>query len=107
MAVRKWLRTHPVTISLAAACCLILAVVVTLRSNQNHEVTHAYYYDLDTGQLFTAPVANTPIINPAGKPRGVVAMVFGCGSCAPSNRIVGWLQTSQPQGSQTQPTEPP
>lgn len=99
MALRKWFRSHPLAVSLATIGCLTLAAVLLLRSNQNHEVTHAYYYDLDTGQIFSAPLGSTPILTPSGKPRGVVAMVFGCGSCAPSQRLLGWLQTSQPQTS--------
>lgn len=99
MAVRKWIRSHPLAIGALAIVCLLLTAALMFRSGQYDEVTHAYYYDLDTGQLFSAPLAATPILTPSGKPRGVVAMVLGCGGCSPKKRSIGWLQTSQPESS--------
>lgn len=58
----------------------------------------AYFYDLHTGQLFTAP-AGTPgaIQRPGGTynghPAGVRAHVFACGQCSDASKhFIGWLE---------------
>ncbi|MBI4581376.1 MAG: hypothetical protein HY718_16865 [Planctomycetes bacterium] len=60
----------------------------------------AWYYDLNTGQLFTAevtkelPVAAPSGPAPEGQPAGVRAFVFSSGDCSnPSDRFIGWLET--------------
>ena len=56
--------------------------------------TDVYYYDLDTGSLFTNKNdLYPPIDNPAGaKGKGVLAIVYGCGNCEEANRYIGYLQ---------------
>jgi hypothetical protein len=56
----------------------------------------AYFYDQNTGRLFTAPDHLGPIPTESGlyrgEPAGVRAHVFACGTCAEErNRFVGWL----------------
>lgn len=60
---------------------------------------NAYYYDLNSGKTFVLPAHNVPPVAapsgplPDGKPAGVWAAVFSCGSCADANsRFVGWLE---------------
>jgi hypothetical protein len=67
--------------------------------------THAWYYDLNTKQLFVAEVTkHIPIDAPSGPApdgtkAGVRAFVFSHGSCAdPARRFIGWLETIDPSG---------
>ena len=63
-----------------------------------------YFYDLNTGKLFTAPLQLAPpVIAPSGplesgellaSQAGVRAYVFACGACDElDRRYVGWLET--------------
>jgi hypothetical protein len=61
--------------------------------------TEMYYYDLNTGQLFSGPINAIPPIEtpsgktPAGENAGVKAYVFSCGDCADaSQRYIGWME---------------
>ncbi len=64
-----------------------------------------YYYDVNTKALFTASAKEWPPIDgpsgkpgPDGKPAGVRAHVFACGSCADEkNRFVGFLENLTPE----------
>jgi len=65
--------------------------------------TGDWYYDLNTGTLFTAPSGQLPPINapsgptPSGEPAGVRAFVFACGECAnPADRFPAYLQKFTP-----------
>lgn len=58
-----------------------------------------WYYDLNTGKLFTARIESPPIDAPSGKlpdgkPAGVRAHVYSCGRCdLEADRQVAWLET--------------
>lgn len=51
-----------------------------------------FYYDLDTGELFTESVTRTPPITAPSGGEGVRAFVFTCGQCASSQLVIGYLQ---------------
>jgi hypothetical protein len=61
---------------------------------------NVYYYDLNTGELFSASAGLIPPIDaPSGvllgttsSKAGVRAYVFGCGSCLPEDRHVAWIE---------------
>ena len=65
-------------------------------------VPQAYFYDLHTGELFTAASdLEGPIETESGlfgdHPAVVRANVFSCGSCRdPNQRFVGWLEMPDP-----------
>ncbi len=71
----------------------------------NERVLQAWFYDLNTGKLFAAPMSEPGPLDTGsglfeGRPAGVRAMVFSCGSCADeSQRFVGWLETPNPEFS--------
>lgn len=71
----------------------------------------AYFYDLHTGELLTAP-DNTvgPIQRPGGPvdghAAGVRAQVFACGQCSDaSKRFIGWLEIDGPSIGKPPATE--
>ena len=61
-----------------------------------------YYFDLNTSEVFAAPPSHVvPVEAPSGptskgKPAGVRAHVFACGSCDDSEAWVGYLQSNRP-----------
>ena len=65
-------------------------------------IAQAWFYDLNTGDLFLAPAdSEDPIRTTSGDfeghPAGVRAMVFSCGSCNKADeRFVGWLEMPDP-----------
>jgi hypothetical protein len=69
----------------------------------------AYYYDLNTGDLFVADASLIPPIDaPSGVLRGtdsakagVQAYVFSCGSCSPEDRYVAWIEMYDPDVKKT------
>ncbi len=69
-------------------------------------VRTAWFYDLNTGELFTASAdAIPPIDAPSGPlrvgggPAGVRAYVFTCGECDDASRFVGYIETYSPAAS--------
>lgn len=51
-------------------------------------VGEAYYMDMQTGEIFTRSRLEFPPIKHNGNPAYRVTL-FGCGSCAPGDRVVG------------------
>jgi hypothetical protein len=91
MKLAKWIQSKPVMLGLAVLC-LTLALVQVLRPRGEAGVSHAYYWDLGSGELFIAPLAIAPIEAPSGAGQGVLAMVFSCGQCDERSRFVAWLE---------------
>ncbi|NQU09161.1 hypothetical protein HQ590_00095 [bacterium] len=58
-----------------------------------------WFYDLNTQQLFAAPLGTIPPVAapsgplPDGKPAGVRAYVYSCGACEPAALYVAYLET--------------
>lgn len=85
---------------------LLIAAVVMAFNNSGLRVkptpppplTQLYYFDLNTGKLFSGLDTAPPIAAPSGayqgKPAGVRAIVYACGDCQDSKNIfVGYLET--------------
>lgn len=70
--------------------------------NSLKQSTQLWFYDLNTGKLFPAPLDSTPPISapsgpqPDGAAAGVLAHVYGCLSCAEADRRVAYLKTRTP-----------
>lgn len=84
---------------------IVMAIYVSLPQRVRPSERLAYYYDLRTQELFVDSAVQTPpILSPTDgeqdqAPSGVRAHVFGCGdSSDPSNRYIGFLETSGDQG---------
>jgi hypothetical protein len=88
---------------LAVAIVLILMQVLAGGSGQEAE-TQAWFYDLNTGQLFVttrdelSPIGAPSGPRPTGEPAGALARVFSCHECNAKNRYIGWLEIYTPQG---------
>lgn len=103
----------PVTIGVAAlviVVCLILLISNLFFSSDEEEqrilrkggVPQAYFYDRNTGELFTMPVhVSGPIERDSGdyngEPAGVRAHVFACGDCGSNENFIAWLERPSPR----------
>lgn len=89
-------RTISVVIAIAALAVAALVVLFTLRSSGGPTEPMAYYFDLDSKELFAAPASLTsPIKSKAGdKPEGAVrAYVYSCSDCGDKpSRFTGYLE---------------
>jgi hypothetical protein len=109
-SLREWLRAHPWLSGglgvVVIAASLGFAVKVIIRETAAPYQTHAWYYDLNTEQLFVAEVTkHIPIDAPSGPASngakaGVRAHVFSFGDCSdPDQRFIGWLETLDANGN--------
>lgn len=94
--LREKIQKSPAVGGAVAGGVLVLAAVIFLTSGGDPDVRPtietAYYYDLDAKTLFTnKPDLNAPIKAPSGG-QGVLAYVFGCGSCEEDKRFIGYLK---------------
>ncbi|NQU11620.1 hypothetical protein HQ590_12575 [bacterium] len=90
-------------VGIASVLVLVLAVVLILRQLRPPPrpaiPSQDWYYDLNTQQLFAAPVAQLPPIPapsgplPDGSPAGVRAVVYGCQDCGAADRSIIYLET--------------
>ena len=106
-AARRWISEHPSVVFTAVAVLVLLLVIVTLPKLFPNEpppkpvaVEKAWYYDLNTGRLFTAEAGREPPIDapsgpsPDGKPAGVRAYVLSYKSDPnESERFIAYLET--------------
>ena len=103
-------RHRVVTLSVAGAVGLIALAIVGWQCagafsdpTPLPRVSQAYFYDLNTRELFVAPAdSEDPLVTNSGDfeghPAGVRAVVFSCGSCSDeSQRFVGWLEMPDPE----------
>ena len=107
--LRRWINKHSSIVTVISVAVLILALgwivqEVRFRWNRSAVIPDAWFYDLNTGQLFRAKSNGLPPIAapsgplPNGEHAGVRAKVFACGDCSdPSNRFIGWLEKLTPE----------
>ncbi|NQU09158.1 hypothetical protein HQ590_00080 [bacterium] len=102
-----------------AGIVLIVSIMFIWRSARRPPATtRTWFYDLNTDQLFPAPLgAVPPIAAPSGPqadgaPAGVRAYVLGCGGCDASQRFIAYLEsyteearTRLDRAHETDPTE--
>ncbi len=106
--IRRWINSNPRIVILITNLTVILLIliiysVVRTKSAPVPEYEKAWYYDLNTGQLFVAENdLATPIQAPSGplpdgKPAGVKAYVFSyVRNPDQSQRIVSFLEKNDP-----------
>ena len=102
MQIRSYLEQHP----LIAIALLVPAIAVTglfvawwiwPRSEVDPQA-RAYFYDLNTGELFVGPAGPGPVATPSGlyqgrMPAGVRAHVYCCGPYRQgSEKFIGYLE---------------
>ncbi len=100
---------------LAVAIAAVFITKLTGGSKLPGVSRHAYYYDLNTGELFIDDAALIPPIDaPSGVLKGterdkagVRAYVFTCGEDSEADRYIAWLETYTPEAqrllTQTKP----
>lgn len=112
--IRKWINTNPRIIILITNISVILLIIVmysVVRKNGSRpEYEKAWYYDLNTGQLFVAENGVESSIKapsgpaPDGKPAGVKAYVFSyVKNPDQSQRFVGFLEKDDPNYNNSRP----
>lgn len=87
MSIATTLRNTPRVGIAIAAICLLIAAVILLRPSPPRGVAGVYYYDLASGDLIPA-ARGAP---PAGM-QPIVANVYTCDACEPSQWFVAWLE---------------
>ncbi len=103
MSVREWLNQNPSVTTIGAIVLLGLClwfIIHQLSTGPGSELNpRAYYYDLNTGELFVDDSSKFPPIeapsgpDPDGQPAGVRAIVFSCSSCDDEDSLwVGYLE---------------
>ncbi len=109
LAIRKWInrnRRAVIIVTNLSVIVFIIIIISLLRPNETVQVNNPkkeWYYDLNTGELFTnkagrmPPIAapSGPLLN--GEPAGVRAYVFSYVSEPnDSQRFIGFLETKDP-----------
>lgn len=79
-------------VGIVAVIIVLVAAALMLRSKPSPVSDHLYYYDLKTGEIFSAMKQAPPIDAPSGD-RGVKAAIYSCGACEPGAWSVLWLET--------------
>ncbi|MEE9370508.1 MAG: hypothetical protein V3W45_03450 [Sedimentisphaerales bacterium] len=116
LATRKWINKNPrIIISIAAGCVLVLLVIMGLMLPKKvavevREYKKAWFYDLNTRELFVArsdrvaPIEAPSGPLPSGEPAGVRAYVFSY--VAESNEsecFIGFLEIANPDAGKKGP----
>jgi hypothetical protein len=93
MGIRNLLEQHQGAAIVIIAIILASSAVIILRSGAiTTPDKQAYFFDLDTGELFTADrELQAPIAAPSGEGNGMRAVVFGCGSCNADDLRVAYI----------------
>lgn len=98
MSIREAFQDKPIVAVVVVLVLIGAAVVIAGRGSGDVPpppvASGLYFFDLDTGETFTAPVdAVPPIDAPSGAARGVLAHVFACGDCATAAHAVLYIET--------------
>lgn len=105
MSIRDALLKNPAVAASVAIGLLAVAggaVYWSVNSGGAPVPTQSYYYDLGTGETFVGPKgAMPPITTPAqkakndtGRPLGVLAHMYACGSCSSQkDQFIGYLES--------------
>jgi hypothetical protein len=110
LPLRRWINDNPkivIAITTISACVLLLVVITLLWPKGAAKVElgeKEWFYDLNTGKLFTAKKGLTPPIEapsgslPNGRPAGVRAYVLSYAyEPNESERFIGFLETTDPR----------
>ena len=111
MKLREWINRNSALVTVFSVFLLVYALIYLLAHapTQFVPITKAYYYDIQTGQLFEGGVQEIPPIGTPdgstknGMPAGVRANVFTCTDCNdPNARYIGFLETYTPEAQEAQ-----
>ena len=98
MKIREWINENSAAVMIVAVLLLIVAMTWIV-SNTGGPVSpygeEDFFYDVNTGQLFSASIGEyPPVVAPSGG-EGVKAKVFSCTDCDSSPKIA-WLEKYPP-----------
>jgi hypothetical protein len=109
-SLRARINAHPgavIAVAVGSTVLLLIIVVLLLTPDKRppvQDIETEWYYDLNTGKLFTAAKGLTPPIDapsgpqPNGEPAGVRAYVLSYSHASDkSGRYIGFLETSAPK----------
>jgi len=107
MNIREYMNNNPAVVTIGAVVILVICLGLIIKtlfkgSGGRTGPVDVYYYDLNTGELFTAGSDKFPPIqsptDEGDKLSGVRAMVFSCGDCdKKSTHFVGYLERYTPE----------
>jgi hypothetical protein len=95
MSFRNLTQQHPAIIAVIAILIIVGCVIWTTRGNDGVTPSQQiYFYDLGSGELFTADRAQEPPVDaPSGAALGVKAAVFSCGACTDDDFVIAFIST--------------
>ncbi len=116
MKLRDFLNNNSALVTILAVVVLVIAlgvIVMQLQPPRTAGAIDLYFYDMTSGQLFTASSDQIPPIETSNGPHaGVRAHVFACGECPGNlsgmtaeqvrqqNAYIAYLEMYTPQGKQ-------
>ena len=116
LAVRRWINKNPriiIGVTCASVFVLLVIVIWQLMPGKHikiEEYEKEWFYDLNTGELFTAKIGLIPPIEapsgllPNGEPAGVRAYVFSYSyEPSESERFIGFLEIPDPNFTESSP----
>lgn len=94
MNLRQRINQKPQLAAAVAAAIAIIALIILLFTTRTPPLRdQGWFFDLGTGELFTADHTGIPpIAAPSGAGQGVRAVILGCGGCGESQRHLAWLE---------------
>jgi hypothetical protein len=105
--LRQWINKNSAAVTAITLVCIVGALLTITQQFKGPArfmpPMSGYFYDLETDQIFVAPLNEVPPINVPGElpgtpPHGVRAYVFACGDCNnPANRFLAWVETYTPE----------
>jgi hypothetical protein len=116
LPARKWINNKPIIIITVTCISLLILLVIAIvyftpaQTKRIEPVEEEWFYDLNTGRLFTADSKLTPPIQapsgplPTGEPAGVRACVLTYAAKPnPSNYFIAFLETTDPNAQDNSP----
>ncbi len=94
MGLREAMQGNQMAMGVIAAIVLIIAVALITRSGASPpgSATSRWFYDLQTGELYTESTQGLPPLSRDGGSEGVLAHVYGCGDCSDGNIDIAYLE---------------
>lgn len=96
--MRDWINANKLPVAAGTVVVLAIALGVVFWMNRPPGLPDYYYYDLQTGDLFSVASAETsarPVEEAVSAPsgaEGVRAYVYSCGRCTESERYIGYIE---------------
>lgn len=102
MTLSDVIKKNPTVVSVLCLAVIVGAIIAIVSQmtagSKSAGLTHIYFYDLSTGEVFTEQRTAIPPIRDGN---GVWAAVYSCSACDDvASHFVGWIETYTPQAKQ-------